>query len=292
MMTTTAGESFNFSVTYDLQAGKTYIYACRMYSPDSTGTFNVTLDFAEQEHQHNYALTVTQPTCTEQGYTTYTCSCGDSYIDNYVAATGHTYKATTTKATTSKNGSIVTKCSVCGTVKSKTTIYYPKTITLSSTTYTYDGKVKKPSVTVKDSKGNKIASSNYTVSYSSGRKNVGKYTVTIKFKGNYSGTVKKTFTIKPKNTSISKISAKSKGFTVKWKKYTTQTTGYQIQYSTSSKFSNAKTVTVSKNSTTSKTISKLKAKKKYYVRIRTYKTVSGTKYYSSWSKAKTVTTKK
>ncbi|MGN0522144.1 MAG: fibronectin type III domain-containing protein, partial [Eubacterium sp.] len=77
-----------------------------------------------------------------------------------------------------------------------------------------------------------------------------------------------------------------------WKKLTTQTTGYQIQYSTSSKFTKAKTVTVSKNSTTSKTISKLKANKKYYVRVRTYKTVDGKKIYSAWSKAKSVTTKK
>ncbi|MDE6412494.1 MAG: fibronectin type III domain-containing protein, partial [Eubacterium sp.] len=108
----------------------------------------------------------------------------------------------------------------------------------------------------------------------------------------YSGTVKKTFTIKPKATTLSSVTAKSKGFTAKWKKLTTQTTGYQIQYSTSSKFSSAKTVTVSKNSTTSKTVSKLKAKKKYYVRIRTYKIVGKTKIYSDWSKSKAVTTKK
>ncbi|MGN0527987.1 MAG: fibronectin type III domain-containing protein, partial [Eubacterium sp.] len=100
------------------------------------------------------------------------------------------------------------------------------------------------------------------------------------------------FTIKPKATSISSVSAGSKKFTVKWKKQSTQVTGYQIQYSTSSKFTSPKYVTVSSNKTTSKTISKLKSKKKYYVRVRTYKTVSGTKYYSSWSKAKSVTTKK
>ncbi|MFR5874958.1 MAG: transglutaminase domain-containing protein [Eubacterium sp.] len=165
-------------------------------------------------------------------------------------------------------------------------------VTLSSSSYTYDGKVKKPTVKVYNKSKKLIHSYYYTVSYASGRKNVGKYKITIKFRNGYSGTLTKTFTIKPKNTSISKVTAGKKKFTVKWKKYTTQTTGYQIQYSTSSKFSNAKTVTVSKNKTTSKTISKLKAKKKYYVRIRTYKTVSGTKYYSSWSKAKTVTTKK
>ncbi|MCC8073611.1 MAG: leucine-rich repeat protein, partial [Clostridiales bacterium] len=149
------------------------------------------------------------------------------------------------------------------------TLYFkinPK-ISLSKTSYTYDGKTHKPSVTVKDSSGNKISTKNYTVSYSKGRKSVGKYTVTIEFKNGHSGTYTKTFTIKPKSTSISKVTAKSKGFTVKWKKQATQTTGYQIQYSTSSNFSNAKTVTVSKTGTTSKTISKLKSKKKYYVRV-------------------------
>ncbi len=173
--------------------------------------------------------------------------------------------------------------------------YYPQTTNLSTTNYTYNGKTKKPSVTVKNSKGKTIASSNYTITYPSGRKAVGKYTVKIKFKGIYSGTVSKTFTIKPKATSVSNVTSGRKKFTVKWKKLTKQTTGYQIQYSTSSKFTNAKTITVSKNKTTSKTISKLKAKKKYYVRVRTYKTVKvnekSTKIYSSWSKAKVITTK-
>lgn len=97
---------------------------------------------------------------------------------------------------------------------------------------------------------------------------------------------------KPKSSSIKTLSAKKKGFYVSWKK-ASSITGYQIQYATNSKFtSNKKTVTVQKRSTTHKTITKLKAKKKYYVRIRTYKTINGTKYYSSWSKYKTVTTKR
>lgn len=63
-------------------------------------------------------------------------------------------------------------------------------------------------------------------------------------------------------------------------------------YAANSKFtSGKKTVTVSSSKTTSKKITKLKAKKKYYVRVRTYKKVSGTKYYSDWSKTKTVKTK-
>lgn len=211
----------------------------------------------------------------------------------------HDHQCTTEikKATTTQNGKITKSCTRCKAIVGQEVIYYPKTIALSATSYTYNGKVRKPSVTVKGSDGKTIAASNYTVTYSSGRKNVGQYTVKVTFKGNYSGTVSKTFTIKPKGTSISKLSAGKKRFTVKWKKQTSQTTGYQIQYSTSKNFkSGTKTTTVSKNKTTSRKISKLKAKKKYYVRIRTYKTVKvngkSVKIYSDWSKVKTVKTKK
>ncbi|MGN0521166.1 MAG: leucine-rich repeat protein, partial [Eubacterium sp.] len=93
---------------------------------------------------------------------------------------GHSEYNDVTSATLKKNGKSVTKCSACGKTLKTTTIYYPKTITLSKTSYVYDGKVKKPTVTVKDSKGNKISSKYYTVTYSSGRKAVGTYTVTIK----------------------------------------------------------------------------------------------------------------
>jgi len=114
----------------------------------------------------------------------------------------------------------------------------------------------------------------------------------------YSGTyydyaIEKTYLLIPAGssaeTSIKSVSAKSKGFTVNW--YKKSVTGYQVEYATSSDYSNSKKVTITKGSTTSKTISKLKAKKKYYVRVRTYKTVSGVKLYSAWSKSKTVTTK-
>lgn len=233
-------------------------------------------------------------TCTDDG-TKHAicdrCSNEETVIDEG-SALGHDYKKSITRATLSKNGSIITTCERCGNIGSNTAIAYPKAFTLSSTKYTYDGKVKKPTVTVKDSKGKTIASTNYTVSYPSGMKNVGKYTVKITFKGNYSGTKSLSYTIVPKSTTISKLTADSKGFTATWKKQATQTTGYEIQYSTSSKFTSPKTVAITKNSTVSKKITKLTAKKKYYVRIRTYKTVSGTKYYSSWSASKYVTTKK
>ncbi|MGN0524266.1 MAG: transglutaminase domain-containing protein [Eubacterium sp.] len=164
------------------------------------------------------------------------------------------------------------------------------TIKLSATAYTYDGNLKKPTVSLVNKNGKTVSTYFYTVKYSNNRY-VGTAKVTVTFRNGYAGTMTKSFAIKPKATSISSVSALSKGFKVTWKKQTVQTTGYQIQYSTSSKFTKSKTVTVSKNTTTSKSVTNLTKKKKYYVRIRTYKKVSGKVYYSSWSSAKAVTTK-
>jgi hypothetical protein len=246
----------------------------------------------DKEHKWDSGKVTKSATCTTTGVKTYTCSVCNKTKTKTISKVAHVYTTTTTKATTSKDGKIVKSCKNCKTVTT-TTIPKVSNITLSSTTYTYNGNVKKPTVTVKDSKGKVLTNkTDYTVSYDSGRKNVGTYTVTITLKGNYSGTVKKTFKINPKNISISSTTVtKSKSFTIKWKKNTTQTTGYQIQYSTNSSFSNAKTVNVN-NSLTSKTFTKLTANKKYYVRIRSYKKIGSTNYYSKWSSSKTVTTKK
>ena len=292
-------------------------------------------------------------------------------VATYVDIHTHNYQSVTTKATTSKNGTVEKECSICGD-KITETIYYPKTIKLSYTSTTYNGKVKSPTVSVVDAAGNKLVEgTDYDVTVPTGRVNAGTYTYKVVFKGNYSGsktlnltinqasytptvkgysgtydgkkhtisfsglksgstikyrtsptgkwtttkptrtsvgkttvyyqitnknykTVKgsKTIVINPVKTSITSLSKGTKSFTVKWAKKTTQTTGYQIQYSTSSTFASGnKTVTVTSNKTTSKTIKSLKAKKKYYVRVRTYKTVNGVKYYSGWSAKKYVTTK-
>lgn len=165
---------------------------------------------------------------------------------------------------------------------------------ISGTAYVYDGKVKKPYVSMKNAVGAYLnEGTDFKVSYSSGRKNVGKYTVTITYLGDYEkkGTQTLSFTIVPKGTSITSLSASSKAFTVKWSKQTTQTTGYQVRYSRNSSMSSAKTVTISKNTSLSKKVTGLPAKKKYYVQVRTYKSVNGTKYYSNWSTKKSVTTK-
>ncbi|MDD6604138.1 MAG: Ig-like domain-containing protein, partial [Eubacteriales bacterium] len=247
------------------------------------------------EHLHKKTVNAKVASCSAEGYSgDKICSDCGVILEKGTSTPkkAHTYKTYTTRSTTSAAGKITTKCSVCGVVKLTQTIARISSVKLSGTSYTYDGKVKTPSVTVKNASGKTLVkNTDYTVSYPSGRKNVGKYAVKVKFKGKYRGTKTLYFTIKPKATGISSLTAKSKGFTVKWFKRSTQTTGYQVQYSTSSKFTSPKTVTISKTGTTSKTISKLKAKKKYYVRVRTYKTVNGTKYYSSWSKAKYVTTK-
>ena len=264
-------------------------------------------------HTHNLTLVAAKAaTCTEGGKEAYyKCEgCGKFYEDvlgtkeitdlaswGNIAKIAHTTKQTVTKATPTANGKIVNYCSVCKKTLSTTVIPNASSIKLKATSLTYNGKVRTPKVIVKDRTGKTLVkNTDYTVSYAKGRKYVGKYAVKITFKGKYSGTKTLYFTIKPKATSISSLKAGSKKFTVKWKKQATQTTGYQVQYSASSKFSKAKTVTVGKNTTVSKKISKLSGKKKYYVRVRTYKTVKingkSIRIYSGWSKAKTVTTKK
>lgn len=212
-------------------------------------------------------------------------------ISATIAKKAHNYKTVTTKATLSKNGSVTTKCASCGVVKSNTTIAKVSSFKISKTSLEYNGKIQKPGVTVKDSKGKTLKNgTDYTVKYSNDCKNVGQYTATITLKGNYSGTKKLTFKITPKGTSISKLTAGTKQLTVVWSKNTTQTSGYQIQYSTSSDMKNATIKTIGKNSSNSKKITGLKTGKKYYVRIRTYKNVKvdgkTVKIYSSWSKVK------
>ena len=198
----------------------------------------------------------------------------------------HSYRTQSiTKATLTKNGTVYKRCVLCR-KKIKQTVYYPKTIKLSKTSYVYDGKAKKPGVTVKGADGKTVATKNYKVTYSKGRKNIGKYTVTVKFKGEYyKGTKKLTFTIKPKATKITKTTTTKNSFTVKYSKVK-NCTGYQVQCATDNKFKNNKKTYTVKG--TSKKVAKLKAGKTYYVRVRAYKTVNKKKYYSAWTATKKI----
>ena len=157
-------------------------------------------------------------------------------------------------------------------------------------TKAFTGKAIKQNVTVKV--GNTVLKNgtDYTVSYSNNKK-VGKATVKITGKGKYGGVITKTFKINPAKQEIQKLTAKSKSFFVDWAQKGSAT-GYEIQYATNSKFTGAKKVTITNNKTDKTTVSKLSANKKYYVRVRSYTTVGGTKYYGAWSAVKNVTTKK
>ena len=154
----------------------------------------------------------------------------------------------------------------------------------------YTGKNITQSITVKYNGKTLKNGTGYTVSYSS-NKNIGTSTVKITGKGSYTGTITKTFKINPAKQEIQKLTAKSKAFFVDWAQKGSAT-GYEIQYATNSKFTSAKKVTITNKKTDKTTVSRLSGKKKYYVRVRSYTTVKGTKYYGAWSASKSVTTKK
>lgn len=165
-------------------------------------------------------------------------------------------------------------------------------IDLDYTATAYSGKAKQPGVTIQDNVGHELIEGiDYELAYYN-NKDVGKAVVIVKGLGSYAGTTAgKNFTIKPKSVKTTSLKKAAAGkLTLKWKSHKTQTTGFQIRYSTTKSFKSGtyKNVTVSKKSATSKTVSKLKKGKTYYVKIRAYKTVDGKKIYSSWSMARKV----
>lgn len=234
-------------------------------------------------HKHTYTASVTKkPTCISNGTKALTCSCGDKYTEVIKATGRHTYKTTITKAMLKKNGKVVIKCTVCGNVSKTTTIYYPKTFKLSATSYIYNGEVKKPTVTVKDSKGNVLKKDiDYTVKYETGRKAPGTYNVKITFKGKYSGTKTLKFTIAPKATSKITAVQSTKAIKLTWSKVT-GADGYRIyQYNTKTKkWDSIKTL-----KTTSFKVQNLKAGTAYKFQIKAYTKDDST----IWGKAATIT---
>lgn len=196
----------------------------------------------------------------------------------------------TTRATMTKDGVMTTTCKSCGKKLATSKIAKVSTVKLYASTLTYTGKARTPLVIVKDSNGKALSKgSDYSITYSAGRKNVGAYTVKVTFTGSrYVGSKTMSFVINPKSTSIAGIAGGKGTFVVRWNKQTAQTTGYQIQYSTSARFASgngAKTIT--SNSTIRTSVSKLKSGTKYYVRVRTYKKVISNgktvSLYSAWS---------
>ncbi len=246
-------EVYDFTANDGVQAGDTFYYY--LEKNDSVSASSLTPSYVKVpvEGQYNYRIAATEFVYNGDKQTPVTPT-----PDVPSPVTPPVVKTSIAKATVSG-------------IKNK--VYTGKNITQSIT-------VKLGSKTLKNG-------TDYTVKYTA-NKNVGTATFTVTGKGNYTGAVKKTFKINPKATAISKLTAGKKQFTVQWKKQAAQTTGYQIQYSLKSNFASAKTVTVAKNSTVKSTVKKLKSNKKYFVRVRTYKTVGKTKYYSSWSASKNI----
>ena len=212
------------------------------------------------------------------------------YYDMIVTGHKHSYQTSSvTKATPNRNGRLVRKCSDCGETTTST-IYRPTSVKLSATTYTYNGNAKRPNVTVTDAKGKTISRSYYNVSYDRDSKSAGRHTVRVTFKGNYSGTLSRSYTINPQATYITRLSRLPKGFAVNLRRLSSATaTGYQVQYSLYRNFKGAK-VKVLRG--TSMNIRGLQGNKNYYVRVRAYKRSGGRAYYSAWSGVKTVRTRR
>ena len=243
-------------------------------------------------HKYNSGKVTKAATCKATGIKTFTCTVCKGTKTATIKKLEHSYTSKKTAATLKADGKTWSECKLCGGKKNVKTINKIKTVKLSTTKYTYNKKARTPSVIVKDSKGKTLKKNvDYTVTYAKGRKNVGKYKVVVKFKGNYSGSKNLYFTINPVKTTVKKLTAAKKSLKVAIAKKSTQVTGYQIQYSTSKKFASAKTKTVKNYKTTSVTLKRLKAKKTYYVRVRTFKKTGKTTYYSGWSTAKSVKTK-
>ena len=170
------------------------------------------------------------------------------------------------------------------------------TVKPEKNTFAYNGKKQTPSVSV-SVRGKKLSASDYTLTYQAGSKDVGTYKVTASLKGNYKGTASASYKIVPKETQITGLKKGKASFTAKWKIQKgkmgkKQISGYQLMYATNKKFTTGmETVTVKKFKTVRKKVTELRSRKKYYVRVRTFMTAGGKKYYSPWSKVKSVTTK-
>lgn len=253
---------------------------------------------------HEYENREVEATCANEGYIEFYCKhddCNDSYKENIQSPLCHSpVKIKAIPANIKESGLTEGECcEICGEILvSQENIPRISTVRLKTEKYYYDGYRKKPQFDIKDTSGNLLKPGvDYIVQYTDTKgKNVntstvGSYIAVAKFQGKYSGKVSKKFHICPKKTYIKKLTKGRKCVTVKWSKITSQITGYNIRYSTSSKMLNAKNISIKSKNITSKKIKALKANKKYYVQIRTYKTVDGVKYYSAWSKSKCITTK-
>ena len=211
---------------------------------------------------------VVSATCSKSGSydeVVYCSVCGVelSRTSKTIAKKSHTYNNIVTPATLTKDGKVTPTCSVCGAKKIATAIAKASGITISKAKFVYNGKVQKPTLTVKDSAGKTIASKYYTATWSnSSSKTAGTYTVKVTLKGNYSGTQKLTYTIAPRQvTGLKAATVKKDSIKVTWTKLS-EAKAYKVEYSTDGKTWTSKIVT-----TNSFTLSKLKTGAKWQFRV-------------------------
>ena len=103
---------------YELDLSKTYTVTCNDFTHDPAVTVVEVTKIAQPPHEHTYTAVVTAPTCTDKGYTTHTCACGDSYVDTYVDALGHKAVIDPAKAATCTETGLTEgkHCETCGKV--------------------------------------------------------------------------------------------------------------------------------------------------------------------------------
>ncbi len=278
--------------------GSTWIYVIASGDQNyEKRTLIVSIDVLPEKHEWDSGTITLEPTCTSDGIQTFSCTECQKKMTKTIPAKGHSFGAwkIVKQATYQASGLKEQVCSHCGEPRQETIPALPrspiaKAAVTGISARTWSGKALIQNITLKYGGKTLKKGTDYTLSYS-GNNNVGTASVLISGKGAYTGTVKKTFKINPKGTALRSVSGNTGALTVKWNLQKTQTTGYQIQYSSRSDFKTQKIVTVSRNTTSSQKIKGLAKKHKYYIRIRTYKKVNGKNYYSVWSNAKTQKTR-
>lgn len=174
---------------------------------------------------------VVEPTCTKAGRAdrAYCSVCGKELSEKTaIPARGHTPQVTVTAATTKRDGSAVTTCEICGETLKTAAIPRIKSVALSADSFVFSGKKRTPSVTVRDSGGKTLKAANcFTVQYAPGRKEIGRYTVTVNFCGDYAGSVTRTFKIVPRKPAGLEVSAGENRLALRWKPVR-GATGYKV----------------------------------------------------------------
>ena len=250
---------------------------------DELGMNVAELGFSNFCDDHSSEEWITEaPTCTDDGEAEYICNnCGLIMDTIVLPATGaHSYISETTPATTSRNGKTVTVCSVCGDVKSTTTIYKIETVKLEKTAYSYDGTAKKPKVIIKDAKGKTINSKYYTVKYPKGCTNVGTYKVTVTFKGLYNGNASCTFKVVPGRVTDLRAVSKNPGTAKLTWSEAVGAKKYVIYCSLNGKNGFKKIGSTAK---TSCNVKGLASGTMYYFCVKSYTKVSGSSYFGTKS---------